>query len=380
MIESRLNHMLALAIAQLFNPRPAHAVKFIMSIVLVMASVSDMTGQDDCPYDLNGDAVTTANELLFFLSDYGVVGNTDYDFNDNGFRDFEDALMLSRYLGTNCPQAEVQATTGIISGLLIEPVDTLQQELFDTNDTIPAGAITYRLYAVVSNPEVTVVGVWGNAEFPLTLNAPDGLFLSSFQTSDNSYFASNISPIFFPIFPTYDRASWWTLNDAPGDDFQYSQPLGSSADFMDDMNDGSIQFDADMGDGWLVFDYINTVELPTASNLKLLGQFTTLGQSGICGQLNLEIRTHFDDEPVQFEQAYGLTFSTPAADSPCEPQSPCPEGTDLDNDGLIGTSEVLLMLAAFGDVTTGPEDLNDDGVVNVNDILILLGSFGMVCD
>ena len=368
-----------MAMSILFNPHSSHAVKFIMSIVLVMASVSDMTGQDDCPYDLNGDAVTTANELLFFMSDYGVTGNTDYDFNDNGFRDFEDALMLSRHLGTNCPQAEVQPTTGIISGLLIEPVDTLQQDLFDANDTIPAGAITYRLYAVVTNPEVTVVGVWGNSEFPLTLDAPDGLFLSSLQTSDFSYFASNITPAFFPFFPTYDRASWWTLNHAPGDDFQYSQPLGSTANFMDDMDDGSILFDADMGDGWLVFDYIYTVELPTASNLKLLGQFTTLGQSGICGQLNLEIRTHFDGEPTQFEQAYGLTFSTPGADTPCEPLSPCPEGADFDQDGLIGTSEVLLMLAAFGDIATGPEDLNDDGMVNVSDVLILLGAFGMVC-
>ena len=367
--------------AQLFNPRTANTGKFIMSIALVMASVTDMTGQDDCPYDLNGDGVTTANELLFFISDYGVAGNTDYDFNDNGFRDFEDALMLSRHLGTNCPQAEVQATTGMISGLLIEPVDTLQQDLIDANDTIPAGAITYRLYAVVSNPEVTVVGVWGNAEFPLTLNAPDGLFLSSFQTSDNSYFASNISPVFFPFFPTYDKASWWTLNHAPGDNFPYYQPLGSTANFMDDMDDGSIQFDADMGDGWVVFDYINTsMGLPTTPNLKLLGQFTTLGQSGICGQLNLEIRTHFDGEPTQFEQAYGLTFSTPGADTPCEPLSPCPEGADLDQDGMIGTSEVLLMLAAFGEVTTGPEDLNGDGMVNVSDVLILLGSFGMVCE
>ena len=365
----------------LANPHPAHAVKFIMSILLVMAAVTDMTGQDDCAYDLNGDGVTAANELLFFIMDYGVAGNTDYDFNDNGFRDFEDALMLSRHLGTNCPQAEVQATTGIISGLLIEPVDTLQQDLIDANDTIPAGAITYRLYAVVTNPEVTVAGVWGNAEFPLTLNAPDGLFLSSLQTSGNSYFASNIEPVLFPFFSTWDKASWWTLNHAPGDDFQYYQPLGSTANFMDDMDDGSIQFDAEMGDGWFVYDDINTsVELPTAPNLKLLGQFTTLGQSGICGQLNLEIRTHFDGEPTQFEQAYGLTFSTPGADSSCESLSPCPEGADLDNDGLIGTSEVLLMLAAFGEVTTGPEDLNDDGMVNVSDILLLLGSFGMVCD
>ena len=46
---------------------------------------------------------------------------------------------------------------------------------------------------------------------------------------------------------------------------------------------------------------------------------------------------------------------------------------------MIGTSEVLLMLAAFGEVTTGPEDLNGDGMVNVSDVLLLLGSFGMIC-
>ena len=28
------------------------------------------------------------------------------------------------------------------------------------------------------------------------------------------------------------------------------QPLGSTSDFMDDMDDGNMQFDADMGDGW----------------------------------------------------------------------------------------------------------------------------------
>ena len=66
--------------------------------------------------------------------------------------------------------------------------------------------------------------------------------------------------------------------------------------------------------------------------------------------------------------------------SPCESLPPCPEGADLDQDGMIGTSEVLLMLAAFGEVTTGPEDLNGDGMVNVSDVLLLLGSFGIIAD
>ena len=363
------------------HPLAARVLQWGMCVMLMMGLVADIVAQDDCPYDLDGDGVTAYNELLFFLADYGVDGNTDHDFNDNGFRDFEDALMLSRHLGTQCPQTEVEDTTGIILGLLIEPVDTLAQGLSDSNDTIPAGAITYRLHAVVSNPEVTIVGVWGNSAFPLTLNAPDGLFFSSFQTvSSGTYFASDVSPLLFPLYPTYEYASWWTLNQAPGEDFQSHVALGSTSDFMDDMDDGHIQFDADMGDGWFVYDGIYDVnQLPTASNLKLLGQFTTLGQSGLCGQLNLEIRTHFDGEPAQFEQAFGLTFSTPGADTPCEPLSPCPEGADLDQDGMIGTAEVLLMLAAFGDVTSGPEDLNGDGVVNVGDVLILLGSFGMVC-
>ena len=118
------------------NPYFMQIVKGMMAFIIAFTLVADTAAQDDCPYDLNGDGCTCANELLFFMLDYGVAGNTDHDFNENGFRDFEDALMLSRHLGTNCPQAEVQATTGIISGLLIEPVDTLAQGLSDGNDTI----------------------------------------------------------------------------------------------------------------------------------------------------------------------------------------------------------------------------------------------------
>ena len=357
----------------------ARTIQYGMCSILMMGLVAGMTAQDDCPYDLNGDGVTGANELLFFLSDYGVAGNTDHDFNDNGFRDFEDALMLSRHLGTNCPQTELEDTTGIILGLLIEPVDTLTQDLSDGPDMIPAGAITYRLYAEVSHPQVTVVGVWGNSAFPLTLNAPDGLFFSSFQTSGN-LFASDISAFLFPAFPTYEHASWWTLNHAPGEEFPYYQPLGSTSDFMDDMVDGNMQFDADMGDGWFVYDDINTpIESPTTPNLKLLGQFTTLGQSGLCGQLNLEIRTHFDGEPTQFEQAFGLTFSTPGAEAFCQAAPECPEGVDINGDGLVATNDLLQLLEDFGTVNSGPSDINGDGAVNVTDILALLGSFGMVC-
>ena len=37
--------------------------------ILMMTLAAGMTAQDDCPYDLNGDGVTGANELLFFMSE-----------------------------------------------------------------------------------------------------------------------------------------------------------------------------------------------------------------------------------------------------------------------------------------------------------------------
>ena len=114
--------------------------------------------QNTCPYDLNFDGFTTYGELLVFAANYGSPNNTDYDFNENGIRDIEDALIFSRYLGIQCPQAEVQEASGNIIGLYVEPVDTLEAALADM-DLIPAGSITYRLYAEVSNPDVAVTGV-----------------------------------------------------------------------------------------------------------------------------------------------------------------------------------------------------------------------------
>ena len=332
--------------------------------------------QNDCPYDLNFDGFTGYNELLFFATDYGSPDNTDHDFNDNGIRDIEDALILSRYLGTQCPQAEVQEASGNIIGLYIEPVDTLEAALADM-DLIPAGSITYRLYAEVSNPDVAVTGVWGTEEHPLIVEAPDGLFISS---ASSSPFAATLPTAMLAFFPTVGLSSWWTLETEPGDYASSFTSLPSSdPEFMDDLSTGSIALDVTMGDGWFTWEVPSVMGLPTASNLKLIGQFTTLGQSGICGQLNLEIRTLTEGEDPQFEQAYGLTFSTPGDDAPCAMESPCPEGTDVDEDGAITVSDLLMVLGQLGNTTNGPADINGDGTVTVGDVLTLLGAFGNEC-
>ena len=352
-------------------------MRYLCLAICIIASIPSHS-QNDCPYDLNFDGFTTYGEFLFFAADYGSPGNTDYDFNDNGIRDIEDALIFSRYLGIQCPQAEVQEASGNIIGLYIEPVGALEAALADM-DLIPAGSITYRLYAEVSNPDVAVTGVWGTEEHPLIVEAPDGLFLSSASASA-SPFAATLPTAMLAFFPTVGLSSWWTLETEPGEYTSSFTSLPSSdPEFMEDLSTGSIALDVTMGDGWFTWEEPTQMGLPTASNLKLIGQFTTLGQSGICGQLNLEIRTLTEGEDPQFEQAYGLTFSTPGDDAPCATESPCPEGTDLDADGAVTVSDLLMVLGQLGFTTNGPADIDGDGTVTVGDVLALLGAFGTEC-
>jgi len=51
---------------------------------------------------------------------------------------------------------------------------------------------------------------------------------------------------------------------------------------------------------------------------------------------------------------------------------PCPG--DLDGDGLVGTTDLLALLAAWG--SSGPGDLDGDGLVGTTDLLALLAAWG----
>ncbi len=67
-------------------------------------------------------------------------------------------------------------------------------------------------------------------------------------------------------------------------------------------------------------------------------------------------------------------------DISCDPVDLCIG--DLNGDGVVDVSDLLILLGAWGECPRGeacPADLNDDGTVDVSDLLILLGAWG-ACD
>ena len=63
-----------------------------------------------------------------------------------------------------------------------------------------------------------------------------------------------------------------------------------------------------------------------------------------------------------------LTISCPIGDS-------CP--WDLDDDGMVGITDFLALLAAWGPNPGHPADFDDDGIVGITDFLDLLGNWGL---
>ena len=75
----------------------------------------------------------------------------------------------------------------------------------------------------------------------------------------------------------------------------------------------------------------------------------------------------------------GQWFSDVAGPGECvfSEAGPCTE--DVDGDGVVGTSDVMLMLSEFGCASGCNLDLDADGVVGISDILAVLSRFGDTC-
>ena len=95
-------------------------------------------------------------------------------------------------------------------------------------------------------------------------------------------------------------------------------------------------------------------------NRVLIAQLTVVECETVSGTVSYLKRTG--------QQRNGITFSSEAP-----PRCRCP--ADLDGDGLVGTKDLIAVLAAWGN-KGGPEDLDGSGIVDIGDILAVLAAWG----
>ena len=75
----------------------------------------------------------------------------------------------------------------------------------------------------------------------------------------------------------------------------------------------------------------------------------------------------------------GTWFSAAIFNADCAFNPPFPCTEDIDGDGVITTSDVILMLTEFGCSANCAFDLDGDGTVGVSDVLSVLSQFGEIC-
>ena len=63
----------------------------------------------------------------------------------------------------------------------------------------------------------------------------------------------------------------------------------------------------------------------------------------------------------------------------CPFNEPVPCAEDLDGDGVVATSDVMLMLSEFGCEEACALDVDGDDSVGISDVLALLSRFGDAC-
>lgn len=146
-------------------------------------------------------------------------------------------------------------------------------------------------------------------------------------------------------------------------------------------------FDDGNGPALYVGGYFDSAGGAPANNIARWdgAQWSTLGagvnQSGDQWMTPAETLSVFDDGDGPALYVGGSFTGAPSMENYLTKWQGCPVciAPDLNCDGVVDVSDLLLLLAAWGQCPTGedcPADMNGDGVVDVSDLLILLSMWG----
>lgn len=338
-------------------------------------------------FDHNGDGHLGANTWLFVLGQYGMNApgaGEAMDVDDSGEVGARDVLQFLPYFGSNCPVDWADTSSGQISGLHLVQHALHTTELAGLVDDLPAGSVTYRLYAELAQTTDRILAVYGDDESPLTFEATGGLYGFGEQVG-GSIVVHDVLDALFGTFPALEYSSWLTLGLEPGTASNSNiSVVGPSPDWVDMSAEGVIQWDDAIGGLWFDSGYGEGGN----NGFVLLGQFTVIGDPSFSGVLNLLAET---DSGQSIEFAEGLTFSHEnlsvlgcmdvsalnfSPDATHEPLGACSYSGDFDGDGAFTVSDLLALIALFGCDDCPEGDLDGDGLVSVQDILTFLMLLG----
>lgn len=354
---------------------------FLISMVF---SLTAATAQSPCDwFDHDGDGNIGGNTLLYALGNYGVVGGP-MDPDSSGVQDLSDFLSFLPYWGNSCGNLNwYDTTTGHIIDLAVVEYAVHDADLMGLGGTLPAGAVTYQIYALLEDSDDHLLAVFGDSERPLALETT-GDFYGFGNGLGETVVASSYQPLFNAAFPANEFTSWFNAGIyADATTTASVSWVAGVADWTEGLAPGAIVMDDGIGGA-----FFSSFPMPEPNNGAVpVGQFTVTDPSSFSGTINLLAKTAMSDGTYGIEFAEGLTFSNddltafgcmdteatnfdPAATWQLD--GDCLYPGDFNGDGEYTVEDFLGMLADFGCTSCPQSDLNGDGVVSVQDILLFL--------
>ncbi|MFZ8836623.1 MAG: hypothetical protein ACO2XQ_06215 [Flavobacteriales bacterium] len=355
----------------------------VLCLVLGMLGASLAAAQSPCDwFDHDGDGFIGGNSWLYALGSYGVVGGP-MDVDDSGVQDLPDLLAFMPFVGYSCPVDWFETTTGHIIDLAVVEYMVHTEDLVGIADTLPAGAVTYQIFALLEEPEDFLHAVYGHEASPLIFET-SGEFYGFGTDLGETIVVSSYQPLFNGIFPANEFTTWFNAG-VPMDANSSSTVswVSGYSYWTDSLDAGSITMNDSVGGAF----FTHFPEFDSNNGAVPIGQFTVTDPSSFSGSINLLAKTTLEDGSAAIEFAEGLTFSNADLtvfgcmdeeainfdpEATWELTDDCSYAGDFNGDGEFTVEDLLGMLADFGCTSCPQGDINGDGVVNVQDILLFL--------
>ena len=333
-------------------------------------------------FDFNGDNLITANSWLYVASNYGVEGDGP-DVDGSGIFDLPDLLSYVPYQGAGCPEVWLPETSGHVLAVGLVEHKVHNEPLAGLAGELPMGAVTYRMYAILSEPTDRVLAVYGDEERPMVLETAGEFYGFGSSSSFETVSISNYQPLLDAVFPANAYSTWLSagLDEVlygGGNTLTFIPPTSTWAD---DQQTGSIVLDEALGGA---FCGHSPQYWPDHEGQMLIGQFTVTDPSDFHGVVNLLVMVD-NGEAIEFAEAWAFDNSALLVEgctdeqaynfdpnaAMAEPES-CAYPGDYNGDGTYAIDDLLQMLSQFGCSGCPSGDMDIDGIVGVGDILAFL--------